>query len=400
MRDTFRLIVIATLFLIIAFPLKAEQKRDINIESKILEERIKNNEDKTNLQLKLLEKELSLRAEDLEKRMNLYLLFVAAIFALITFLGYKTVERWIRQAIRDKTEEEIKKFEGLLRKKAEDTIKAFLLELENKAKGKISEIEELKRLYEESLNKLKAENTDISKPLSENTVKDLKDFTEKLVQAKMEEKYSFDDWYYKGVSELENKDNDKALHSFTKALERNPKSSVAYFMRGLTYARLTHYEKAVEDYNKAIDLNPKEATTYNNRGVAYCNLEQYEKAAESYNEAIKLDPKGVLPFQNLTEVQILMGNYKDALSTITAAESLSPDPKDISVSVYLMCITKKLLDMDTSECVARLNDILKTVSIFTWSFYEIEFWLKEVGISEDKKRFIAEITNMLKERGR
>lgn len=396
MRDTFRLIAIATLFLIIAFPLKAEQKRDINIESKILEERIKNNEDKTNLQLKSLEKELSLRAENLEKRMNSYLLFVAAIFALITFLGYKTVKRWIKQAIRDKTEEEIKKFEGLLRKKSEDTIKTFLSELENKAKGKISEIEDLKKSYEESLNNLKEVNRDLGKPLPENVVKDLEAFTEKLVHTKMAEKYSFDDWFIKGRAEFEKGEYREAINSWTKAIEKNPTNTYAYSARGLAYAKLKEPDKAVENYNKAIDLEPKNAVAYGNRGVSFVKLQRYDNALKDYNKGIELTPQKVPAYTNLAELLIMMDNYKSALEIIEKTKLLSPEIEDKATCIYLECIAKKLLDMDMMECDTHLNNLLKENFTTNWSCDEIEFWLKEANIPDDKKRFITEKTELLK----
>ncbi|MBR0103583.1 MAG: tetratricopeptide repeat protein [Selenomonadaceae bacterium] len=92
--------------------------------------------------------------------------------------------------------------------------------------------------------------------------------------------------YYKNL-----KEDDKALTDLNKLLELNSNyNSTAYFDRGLIYYRLKNYQMAIQDYTKAIELNAKSDSTYNNRGVAYENLGQYDKALADYDKALELDP--------------------------------------------------------------------------------------------------------------
>jgi len=70
--------------------------------------------------------------------------------------------------------------------------------------------------------------------------------------------------------------------------------------------------------------------------------------------------------------------------------------KDRAIGKYLECITKKLLDMDVSDCTADLDELLSQDFTLTWSFDEIDSWLKEADISDDKKAFIIRLTEQIK----
>lgn len=71
------------------------------------------------------------------------------------------------------------------------------------------------------------------------------------------------------VSEFDKHEYQKAIYSFSKALEKNPKT---YLYRGLSYDMIKQHKKAIENYNMAIEQDPKMSEAYNNRGLAYANL--------------------------------------------------------------------------------------------------------------------------------
>lgn len=400
--------------LILSFTLcHAEQKTDNKIEIKVLEERLKNNEDKTNLQMQALENQfnlkvgklderLILKAEMLETRVNLYLRFILALFAVVSFLGYKTVLKWIKQTIEEKTDNEIKKHvtkeyvEELIREKGEEAIVKLLSELEQKAKEKISEIEALKKSYETSLEGLKNQNLDMSNPFSENTGKNnLEGFVTALVQTKLEEKYTYDDWLYKGSAEFKDGKYLEAIKSWTKAIEKDQTRYEAYNNRGLAYARLGQHEEAIKDFNKAIELSPGEGY-YLSRGVVYVNMGQYEKAEDDYKKSIELGKGIVGAYLNLAELRIIKDNYEKALEEIEKVKTFVVETKSTAVHLYLEGIIKKLLDMDTSNIDLKLEVIFASDFTIKWSFNEIESWLTNAPVSEDKKTYIREKTEMMK----
>lgn len=60
---------------------------------------------------------------------------------------------------------------------------------------------------------------------------------------------------------------------------------------GSAYANKGEYEKAIKSYKKSIEINPKHDNAYYNIGSCYEDLEEYEKAIESYQKAIELNPE-------------------------------------------------------------------------------------------------------------
>jgi len=78
---------------------------------------------------------------------------------------------------------------------------------------------------------------------------------------------------------------EQAIEDFSKAIELNPNDAVAYYNRGLAYAKLNEHERAIEYYGKAIKLNPNDAKAYGNRGIAYSEILRYEESARDFKKA-------------------------------------------------------------------------------------------------------------------
>ncbi len=60
-----------------------------------------------------------------------------------------------------------------------------------------------------------------------------------------------------GIAKCENKDHKGAIEEFTKAIEADSKSDVAFYNRDLCRKHLGEYQSALNDFDKAIELNPK-----------------------------------------------------------------------------------------------------------------------------------------------
>jgi len=58
---------------------------------------------------------------------------------------------------------------------------------------------------------------------------------------------------------------------------RSP-NSVENSNQGVENSKLKQFDKAITDFTRAIELDPKSALAYSNRGIAYANLQQYDKA--------------------------------------------------------------------------------------------------------------------------
>jgi tetratricopeptide (TPR) repeat protein len=97
------------------------------------------------------------------------------------------------------------------------------------------------------------------------------------------------------------KQYDRAISSFTAALQANPDKNVAfaiYFYRACAYADKGELDKALSDWTAAIQLNSKSATTYYSRGHDYGVLRDSDKAISDYSAAIRLNPKYLTAYVN------------------------------------------------------------------------------------------------------
>ncbi len=78
-----------------------------------------------------------------------------------------------------------------------------------------------------------------------------------------------------GMTLLKNKQLDKSLQAFNKAVEIDPSNSEAYITKGIVNSLMKDYKAAINDETMAIGIilanlsDPKLALAYNTRGHAY-----------------------------------------------------------------------------------------------------------------------------------
>ena len=88
-------------------------------------------------------------------------------------------------------------------------------------------------------------------------------------------------------------ENEKALADYAKALQFDPQNEEAYCNRGGIYVRQKKYDLAAQDFQKAISLAPLYADPYYNRGVMYSQRQEFELAIKDYNKYLNLKPNNV-----------------------------------------------------------------------------------------------------------
>jgi tetratricopeptide (TPR) repeat protein len=71
--------------------------------------------------------------------------------------------------------------------------------------------------------------------------------------------------------------------------EQKRDNAEQHYNNGAKYYEQKEYEKAVSEFSKAIELNPNYANAYTSRGYAYDKMGNYEKAIADYIQAIKID---------------------------------------------------------------------------------------------------------------
>jgi tetratricopeptide (TPR) repeat protein len=416
------LIILILLFLSFSYSINAEGEEGTlsapnkNVGIEVLKERINSNKEITTVQLnaldekinnqqKMLTDKIASKSESLEKRMGIYLGFAMGLLAIIGFIGFKTIRNWIMQTIISKTDEEVGKYvtpehiKNLLEEKGEEAVNTLLSELDTKAKEKLIRLDRLQSEYTASLAGLKKATADKGVSVTKETTEKLKQFEEKLVQAKTEDMFTSDDWFFKGCSGHEKEEYAKAISCFTKSIDLKPDPD-AYSFRAYTHRKLKQYGKTIEDCNKAIELDTSHSFAYGVRGEAYILLKQYDEGFEDFKKAHEVDPECVFTLHGLIEAKFIIGDYKSTLDDIKKGLSLQPKIAGKAILFYLECIAKKLLNMETSESEATFNEILKKDFTTTWDFEMLESWVEDKDIDNDKKKFIKEKSALLKKHKR
>ena len=178
--------------------------------------------------------------------------------------------------------------------------------------------------YNEQYQKL-SEVKDGSDELRTEVKKFVKE--EEKDREKRKKNTSLTEWDYirEGKAYFDNKEYEKAVADYNRALELNPKYVYAYNGRGNVYQTLGEYKKAVSDYDRALELDPEYVNAYNGRGNVYKALREYEKAVSDYDRALELDPEYVYAYNGRGNVYKALREYKKAVSDYDRALELDPE---------------------------------------------------------------------------
>lgn len=200
----------------------------------------------------------------------------------------------------------------------------------------------------------------------------------------------------RGVAYIDIGEYDKAISDLTKAIELKPNFTYAYNNRGSAYAKNGDNHKALLDFTKAIELDPNFALAYCNRGFIYYSEKEYDKAILNYKEAIRSNPDDATGYINLIELSIVLKNYGEAQKNIKNVYLIELNDKEKAIIKYFESIMCKIRDNNINELDKEFNKIIKKDFWISYSFNEIENWLKDAKLSEDIKKYIREKTELLK----
>jgi len=101
-----------------------------------------------------------------------------------------------------------------------------------------------------------------------------------------------------GLLEMRENNLEKAVASFGRAIEADPKSDTAYYLRGRALARQNQEARALADLNRAVELNPRNADAYNWLGWIHGRSNRNEEAIAALTKAIAIRPKNGWAYYN------------------------------------------------------------------------------------------------------
>ena len=121
-------------------------------------------------------------------------------------------------------------------------------------------------------------------------------------------------------------DHDKALASFSNAVESDPNSAAAYTARAKIYAARKDNDHAIADYTKAIAIQPANLGAYRDRASAYRANNNFTAAVADYTKVIELDPSNAFAYLFRGHSHADLKNKAAAIADFS--KSITIDPKD------------------------------------------------------------------------
>jgi tetratricopeptide (TPR) repeat protein len=117
----------------------------------------------------------------------------------------------------------------------------------------------------------------------------------------------------RGIAKFRNEEFESALDDFTITIDLDPTSTVAYFNRALVYAELFDIEAAAEDMETVTDLNPTDAEAHYELGLMLVDLDDEDDGLEAFETALALDSTYYQVYAARGVLHYLNGDYEDAL---------------------------------------------------------------------------------------
>jgi len=152
----------------------------------------------------------------------------------------------------------------------------------------------------------------------------------------------------------------EAFAEYSRALEKDPKSSEAYNGIGNCYSAKEDYNKAFESYTKSIELDPSNPKPYTNRSNIYVRRKEYLEAYRDATKAVDLDKSNDVCYAMRSNTLAIMERYDEALVDIDKAIEIAPenaDYYDYRANIYLRMkeFDKALEDTNKSDLCTKTS---------------------------------------------
>ncbi len=130
--------------------------------------------------------------------------------------------------------------------------------------------------------------------------------------------------YELAIKDLKNNNYNQAILSLNKAIANGYVDDSVYLARAQTYFLLKAYHKSLQDCNSAVRLNPKSVLAYTIRGFDFYHLGNLDLNIKDLKRVVKLDPNNYGMYELLSLSSLENGAYTDALLAINKAIDLKP----------------------------------------------------------------------------
>ncbi|MEJ2684125.1 MAG: TonB-dependent receptor [Candidatus Sulfobium sp.] len=159
---------------------------------------------------------------------------------------------------------------------------------------------------------------------------------------------------------------DEAKADLGKALELDPKNSVAFALQSIIAVTQNEKEKALDLAGKAVQSNPNSAEAHIALSYAQQANFNLEGALNSVKEAVRVQPENALAWARLAELQLSFSRLNEALNAAQKAVTLNPDISRTQTVLGFAFLTEvktgeakkafeKAIELDQADPLPRLG---------------------------------------------
>jgi len=139
----------------------------------------------------------------------------------------------------------------------------------------------------------------------------------------MTDKHSNATWFESGMVEFANARYDKSIELFTRAIESESSSAMAYVSRGAAYLKLGLPAQAEMDCDSAVSIDPDYARAYHVRGLIREASGDDRAALADFDRAIDLNPEYGAAYYSRATLHAKLSDTEKAQDDIEMAVHLA-----------------------------------------------------------------------------
>ncbi|MBN1190652.1 MAG: tetratricopeptide repeat protein [Dehalococcoidales bacterium] len=166
------------------------------------------------------------------------------------------------------------------------------------------------------------------------------------------------DWMAEGDAYYKEHQYKEALNSYTRAVEEQPQSALAWHNHAQALVMCLKYPESVISCGKALELNPKNAATWFLKSFAHGVMGQYQEALDTCTKGLEIDPSNNMVWCTKGQYLYALGRLEEALECFGTALKMSPDNE------YFQAVNEKVTkwlqrDGQSQEAANRIIEFLQ-----------------------------------------
>jgi predicted O-linked N-acetylglucosamine transferase (SPINDLY family) len=126
---------------------------------------------------------------------------------------------------------------------------------------------------------------------------------------------------------------ERAISSFTRAIELVPDFPGAYTNLASAYHAAGRHEEAISTYREAIRLDQSDGDNYFNLGNTLCDMGKQEQAVSAFLKAVELSPGQAIAWNNLGISLAKLQRFLEAVKSFEKAIEIKPDYADAHLNL-------------------------------------------------------------------